>query len=68
MRETSQQAQWAWIAAAPLQTVDAMGHDLLARLLRYDPEQRIAADDAMQHPYLVDVAASVDQMLPEPRP
>lgn len=27
------------------------GHDLLARLLVYDPEQRISAEEALAHPY-----------------
>ncbi|MCJ1390531.1 cyclin-dependent protein kinase [Xylographa bjoerkii] len=29
----------------------ALGYDLLAKLLEYDPERRLTAKDALQHPY-----------------
>ncbi|CAL8471191.1 g10733 [Coccomyxa elongata] len=37
-------------------TLDADGVDLLQRLLRYSPGQRISAKEALRHPYFQDVA------------
>jgi len=31
--------------------LDDTGYDLLIRMLHYDPEQRIIASDALDHPY-----------------
>lgn len=43
----------------PLETLltklDALGIDLLKRLLEYPPEKRITASDALQHPYFDDL-------------
>jgi len=36
--------------------LDADGYDLLSKMLQYDPNQRITAQKAMQHPYLEAVA------------
>ena len=35
--------------------LDDEGYDLLMSMLQYDPEQRIIASDALNHPYLKDV-------------
>ena len=35
--------------------LDDEGYDLLMRMLHYDPEHRIIASDALNHPYLKDV-------------
>jgi serine/threonine protein kinase len=49
-----------WIAA-PLKnvihnlTLDAAGIDLLQRMLRYDPCERISAKSALNHPYFKDL-------------
>ena len=40
--------------------LDAAGLDLLARLLRYDPRQRITARQALAHPWFDDVRAAED--------
>merc|ERR1711934_834861 len=37
--------------------LDAQGVDLLARLLTYEPNQRISGKDALQHPYFADLPA-----------
>ena len=36
----------------PKDVLDDSGYDLLMRLLHYNPEQRIIASDALNHPYL----------------
>ena len=36
----------------PTEVLDDSGYDLLMRLLHYNPEQRIIASDALNHPYL----------------
>ena len=38
--------------------LDALGVDLLARLLTYEPNKRISGKDALQHPYFADLDAS----------
>jgi cyclin-dependent kinase len=35
--------------------LDAAGIDLLSRMLQYDPNKRISAEQAMQHPYFKDL-------------
>jgi len=35
--------------------LDKTGLDLLSRMLQYDPQKRISADQAMQHPYFKDL-------------
>jgi len=35
--------------------LDNTGRDLLNRMLQYDPQKRISAEDAMQHPYFKDL-------------
>jgi len=35
--------------------LDALGADLLARLLEYDPRRRITAQQALEHPWFHDV-------------
>jgi len=51
--------QWA---AQPLSKVvphiDALGLDLLSKMLRYEPSKRISAKDAMDHPYFNDLNKS----------
>ena len=39
----------------PKEVLDDSGYDLLMSLLHYNPEQRIIASDALNHPYLKDV-------------
>jgi cell division cycle 2-like protein len=38
------------------QFLSDLGYDLLASLLRYDPEERISADVASRHPYFEQVS------------
>ncbi|ORY98844.1 serine/threonine-protein kinase pef1 [Syncephalastrum racemosum] len=38
-----------------LPTIDAVGRDLLSRMLQYQPQLRISAKEAMSHPYFNDV-------------
>ena len=40
-------------------TLDALGLDLLARMLVYDPAQRVTAREALTHPYFADLQALV---------
>jgi cyclin-dependent kinase len=35
--------------------LDTTGRDLLNRMLQYDPQKRISAEDALQHPYFKDL-------------
>jgi len=35
--------------------LDSAGRDLLNRMLQYEPQKRISAEDAMQHPYFKDL-------------
>lgn len=35
------------------------GHDLLSRLLTYDPDERISAEEALKHPYFKSVSCYV---------
>lgn len=44
-------------ALAP--TLDPMGIDLLYRMLLYVPDMRITAADAIQHPFLAEIAATL---------
>ena len=39
------------------------GIDLLSSLLTYDPESRISADEALQHPYFSYVLAGLHRMI-----
>lgn len=39
--------------------LDAMGADLLARMLRYNPSERISAKDALKHPWFNDVRMQI---------
>ena len=36
----------------PHDVLDDEGYDLLMQMLRYNPERRIIASDALNHPYL----------------
>eukprot|EP00178_Gracilaria_changii_P016613 TRINITY_DN47865_c0_g1_i1.p1 TRINITY_DN47865_c0_g1~~TRINITY_DN47865_c0_g1_i1.p1 ORF type:complete len:311 (-),score=55.06 TRINITY_DN47865_c0_g1_i1:57-989(-) len=49
--------------ATPVQQIapklDALGHDLLNRMLQYDPAQRISAAAALQHAYFNDLSPGV---------
>jgi cyclin-dependent kinase 3 len=38
-----------------LPTVDAVGCDLVARMLRYEPAERISAAEALAHPWFADL-------------
>jgi serine/threonine protein kinase len=38
-------------------TIDALGRDLIARLLRYAPCERISAAAALAHPWFADLTA-----------
>lgn len=42
--------------------LDEVGLDLLDKMLRCNPAERITAKDAMLHPYLKDVDASIKNM------
>lgn len=52
--------------AAPLQklvpTLDEQGLDLLDKMLKCNPAERITAKDAMLHPYLKDVPDYIKNM------
>lgn len=36
--------------------VDKQGNDLFRQMVKYDPDERISAEKAMNHPYFDDVA------------
>ena len=65
------EAEWPRWAGKPLDAafpaLPPSGHDLLRRLLHYDPALRITAADALQHPYFasVDTARVGTAPLPE---
>jgi cyclin-dependent kinase 3 len=44
---------------ALIPTMDAQGLDLIARMLRYDPAERISAADALSHPWFAGFTPSV---------
>eukprot|EP01137_Pigoraptor_chileana_P026615 Opistho-2@8188 len=52
--------------AVPLQTalpmIDPYGIDLLQRMLQYQPDSRISAEEAMNHPYFHDLNATTRHM------
>ncbi|KAG1685942.1 Cyclin-dependent kinase 16 [Nymphon striatum] len=50
----------ALITLAP--RLDADGHDLLLKLLRYDAKQRICAIDALRHPYFDSLGSQVQTL------
>lgn len=43
-------------------TLDELGLDLLDKMLKCNPAERITAVDAMKHPYLSDVPAAIKNM------
>eukprot|EP00831_Metopus_contortus_P025719 TRINITY_DN2208_c0_g3_i1.p1 TRINITY_DN2208_c0_g3~~TRINITY_DN2208_c0_g3_i1.p1 ORF type:complete len:315 (-),score=65.47 TRINITY_DN2208_c0_g3_i1:68-1012(-) len=47
-------------------TLDPKGLDLLEKLLQCDPNKRITAKDALQHPYFADVPEAVKTMKQQP--
>ena len=52
--------QWpARSLADVLPALDPLGADLLAGLLKYQPEERLTAQAAMQHPWFDDIRDSV---------
>jgi len=42
--------------------LDELGLDLLDKMLKCNPAERITAKDAMMHPYLKDVDAAIKNM------
>eukprot|EP00128_Syssomonas_multiformis_P006224 Colp12_sorted_trinity150504_noHs@6808 len=42
--------------------LDPYGLDLLTRMLKYQPDQRISADEAMTHPYFADLPPAIKNM------
>mmetsp|Transcript_32877 Transcript_32877/g.77117 ORF Transcript_32877/g.77117 Transcript_32877/m.77117 type:complete len:127 (+) Transcript_32877:2-382(+) len=43
--------QQAWASLVPALANDPAGQDLIDRMLRYDPDERITAYDALNHPF-----------------
>ena len=39
----------------PVERLDDVGMDLLCRMLTYDPDQRISARQALEHPWFRDL-------------
>jgi len=37
----------------PTELLDDQGYDLMMRMLQYDPERRIIASDALNHPWFM---------------
>ena len=53
------QAHPAQSLAALVPTMDPAAIDLLDKMLKYEPSQRISAKDALSHPYFDDLPASI---------
>ena len=58
-------SDWPKFEAVPLSTVapnlDALGLDLLSRMLRYEPSRRVSAKEALEHAYFEGVAEEMQK-------
>jgi serine/threonine protein kinase len=56
-----------WAALVPALAADAAGQELIGAMLRYDPDERITAHDALNHPFFDCLDKSLFQQLPAER-
>ncbi|EOD10204.1 hypothetical protein EMIHUDRAFT_444655 [Emiliania huxleyi CCMP1516] len=63
-------SDWPKFEAVPLSTVapnlDALGLDLLSRMLRYEPSRRVSAKEALEHAYFEGVAEEMQKEMNSP--